>query len=313
MTDSDVPSHKTISADTEVQTADRIVPLRHPLRTTVSVVFTLLALIVLYSVCTNPRFQWDVVAEYFLSPQVLKGLGNTLLLTLLSMIGAIVLGVVLAIMRVSRSRVLRWFSAAYIWLFRGTPLLVQLIIFFNISALYPEIALSVPGLGTLLGPININVIMTPFIVAVLALATNEAAYMAEIVRGGLVSVSPGQAEAAKALGMSPVTVFFRVVLPQAMRFIVPPTGNQVISMLKSTSLVSVIAYTDLLYSVQAIYARTFETIPLLLVASLQYLLVTTVLMIIQHFIEQHYGAGNRRQSFRSRTRQGAPDQARQEK
>lgn len=244
-----------------------------------------------YSFTTNPRFEWSVVGEYFFSVRVLHGLLLTLELTVISMAIGVVLGVLLAVMRLSHNPLVSGASWFYIWLFRGTPVLVQILFWFNITALYPNI-----GIGS--WSFDANNLITPFIAAILALGLNEGAYMAEIVRAGILSVDEGQSEAGAALGMSRLQVMRRVVLPQAMRVIVPPTGNEAISMLKTTSLVSVIAVTDLLYSVQLIYAANYRTIPLLLVASIWYLMVTTLLSIGQYYIERHFG--------RSATRKAPP-------
>lgn len=258
-------------------------------RIVASVIVGLIALRVLWSVITNPNFRWDVVAQYFTFHNIMVGLWNTVQLTVLAMLLSLVLGLVAALMRMSQIAVLRWLSAAYLWVFRGTPLLVQIVLLFNISALYPTIGLNLGFVN--IGPIDVNSILTPFMVGVLALGVNEGAYMAEIIRSGLMAVPPGQREAARALGMKPGQLFTRIVLPQSMKYIIPPTGNQLISMLKSTSLVSVIAFPDLLYSVQSIYARTYQTIPLLMVASLWYLFITSLLMIVQHYIERYFSAG----------------------
>ncbi|OYV40505.1 MAG: ABC transporter permease, partial [Thiomonas sp. 20-64-5] len=239
-------------------------------------------LAMVYSFTTNPRFEWSVVGEYFFSMRVLHGLLLTLELTVISMLIGVALGVLLAVMRLSLNPLVSGASQFYIWLFRGTPVLVQILFWFNITALYPSI-----GIGS--WSFDANNLITPFIAAILALGLNEGAYMAEIVRAGILSVDEGQSEAGAALGMSRLQIMRRVVLPQAMRVIVPPTGNETISMLKTTSLVSVIAVSDLLYSVQLIYAVNYRTIPLLLVASIWYLLVTTVLSIGQFYIERHFG------------------------
>lgn len=247
----------------------------------------------LKSIVTNPRFEWHVVGEFFFSTSVLTGLWKTIELTVLSMALGIVLGLVLALMRISRNGVLNAAAGFYVWFFRGTPLLVQLILLYNISALYPVITLQVP-FGPELFSGNVNKIVTPYVAALAALALNEGAYMAEIIRGGLLSVDTGQNEAAKALGMRQGRLMRRIVLPQAMRFIIPPTGNQLLSLLKATSLVSVIALPELLYSVQVVYSRTFQTIPLLLVATIWYLLVTSLLMAVQWALERYYSKGSSR-------------------
>lgn len=245
----------------------------------------------LIDVATNPRFGWPVVGAYLFDPQVLQGMVLTLVLTVVSMTAGIILGVVLAIMRVSGNPVFAGVSGAYVWFFRGTPLLVQLIFWYNIAALYPVIAFGLPfgGPSIVLG--SANVLITPLGAALLGLSLNEAAYMAEIIRSGISSVDEGQLDAGKALGMTRAKLLRRVVLPQAMRVVIPPTGNQVISMLKGTSLVSVLAISDLLYAVQSIYSLNYEVIPLLLVACIWYLVLTTVLSIVQSRLEERYGRG----------------------
>lgn len=207
------------------------------------------------------------------------------------MTAGIALGTVLAVMRLSKNPILSTISRGYIWFFRGTPLLVQLIFWYNIAALYPVIAFGLPlgGPSVVLG--SANVLISPLAAALLGLALNEAAYMAEIIRGGIGSVDKGQYDAARALGMNGGQLMRRVILPQAMRVVLPPTGNQVISMLKGTSLVSVLAISDLLYSAQIIYATNYQTIPLLIVASLWYLLMTTILSFFQTKLERRYGRG----------------------
>jgi polar amino acid transport system permease protein len=259
----------------------KAIPARHPGRWIAAAAVFVLILAMAYSFTTNPRFEWSVVGEYFFSPRVLRGLWLTLELTVISMLIGVALGVLLAVMRLSLNPLVSGASRFYIWLFRGTPVLVQILFWFNITALYPNI-----GFGS--WSFDANNLITPFIAAILALGLNEGAYMAEIVRAGILSVDEGQSEAGAALGMSRLQIMRRVVLPQAMRVIVPPTGNETISMLKTTSLVSVIAVSDLLYSVQLIYAVNYRTIPLLLVASIWYLLVTTVLSIGQFYIERHF-------------------------
>jgi polar amino acid transport system permease protein len=206
----------------------------------------------------------------------------------------IVLGVVLATMRLSPNPLVKGASWIYVWLFRGTPVLVQLLFWNFISALYPRISLGIP-FGPSFIHANANVLITPFVAAILGLGLNEGAYMAEIVRAGILSVDEGQTEAAQALGMTRMQTLRRIVLPQAMRVIIPPTGNETISMLKTSSLVSVIAYQELLYSVQLIYAVNYRQIPLLIVASLWYLIVTSVLSVGQYYLERHFGRGATRE------------------
>lgn len=253
-------------------------------------VLVLLLALLLRSVATNENFQWDVVFHYFTSRSILLGLLRTLELTALTMLIAIPLGTLLAVMRVSMNPVLSAVSAAYVWLFRGTPLLVQLIFWFNLSALYPRLAIGIPGGPTLISG-SANALITPFVAALLGLGLHGAAYMAEVVRGGLLGVDRIQVRAARALGMTRRTTFLRIVWPQALRLIIPPMGNRTISELKDTALVSVIAMPDLLYSAEIIYSRTFETIPLLIVASLWYLIVVSVLTVGQRLLERRLGRG----------------------
>ena len=246
------------------------------------------------SAVTNDRFGWNVVGDYFFSSRVLHGLVVTLELTVVSMAVGIVLGVLLAVMRLSPNPLISGSSWVYIWLFRGTPVLVQLLFWNFISALYPSIDLGIP-FGPSFIHADANHLITPFTAAVLGLGLNEGAYMSEIVRAGILSVDEGQTDAAHALGMTRLLTMRRIVLPQAMRVIIPPTGNETISMLKTSSLVSVIAYTELLYSVQLIYAANYRQIPLLIVASLWYLIVTSILSVGQYYLERRFGRGSARQ------------------
>jgi polar amino acid transport system permease protein len=267
------------------------VPLRRPGRWVAAAVVAVAAIWLAHSLVTNPGFQWGTVGEYMFSAEILKGVVMTVELTALTMLVGITLGVILAVMRLSANPLVSWASALYVWFFRGTPVLVQLIFWFNLASLYPVLKLGIPFGGPALAQGDANNLITPFLAALLGLGLNEGAYMAEIVRGGILGVDQGQNDAAKALGFTPLQTMRRVVLPQAMRMIVPPTGNQTIGMLKYTSLASVVAVAELLQSAQAIYNRTFETIPLLIVASLWYLILTTVLSVGQHYIERHYARG----------------------
>lgn len=296
-------------------TITKTVPLRRPGRWVAAVVVLVLAAMVLHTLIVNPRFEWKIVSNFFFSTAIIKGLLLTLLLTVTAMVIGVVLGTALALMRLSTNRVLTLCSGFYVWFFRGTPLMVQIIFFYNISALYPELSLGIPfGPDFVRG--NVNSLITPLVAAIASLGLNEAAFMCEIIKAGIVSVDKGQTEAAEVLGMAPARVVRRIVLPQAMRFIVPPTANQVIAMLKNTSIVSVIALPELLYSAQIIYTRDFTTIPLLIVASLWYLIVTSVLSLLQRRIEDHYARSDRSsRSFRvpkmlsaTWTRPGAGDQ-----
>lgn len=270
-----------------------VVPLRHRGRWFAAGVLLVIAIGLIISAITNPRFHWDAVGQYLFDDSIISGLYTTAWLTLASMAIGIVLGTVIALMRMSKNPVLFTIASTYLWLFRGTPLLVQLIFWFNLSALYPQITLGFP-FGPSLGAFDANKVITVYAAALLGLGLNEGAYMSEIVRSGLSAVPNGQREAAEALGMSSFRVMFRVILPQAMRIIIPPTGNQLIGMLKTTSLVSVIAMQDLLYSAQLIYTNNFQTIPLLIVASLWYLVLTTVLSVLQHYLEKYFARSEQR-------------------
>ncbi|MGO8045455.1 amino acid ABC transporter permease [Rhizobium johnstonii] len=257
------------------------------------VVVLLIAANFLWIVAHNENFGWPVVEAYFFDPTVISGLYVSLGLTVVAMAIGIVLGLGLAIARLSNDRLARSLASLFIWFFRGTPLLVQLIFWYNLSTLFPELSIAIP-FGPTLASWETNSVITPMTAAIVGLALNEAAYMAEIIRGGLLSVDRGQFETAEAFGMTKARALWRIIIPQAMRSIVPPTGNQLISMIKATSLVSVIAMADLLYSVQSIYNRTFEIVPMLLVAVLWYLFITSILNLGQSYIEAYYGRSERR-------------------
>jgi polar amino acid transport system permease protein len=268
-----------------------VVPLRHPIRRIAAILLLVLAAVAAWNVATNHRFGWDVVASYVFAPEILRGTLLTVVLTVISMIAGIALGTVLAVMRISENAIVSRVSRGFIWFFRGTPLLVQLIFWYNIAALYPTVSIGIPfgGPDFVIG--SANSLITPLGAALLGLSLNEAAYMAEIIRGGIGSVDKGQYDAAHALGMNNIQLMRRIVLPQAMRVVLPPTGNEVISMLKATSLVSVLAISDLLYSAQIIYSLNYRTIPLLIVASFWYLSMTSILSYFQNRLENHYGRG----------------------
>ncbi|CAM5388551.1 Histidine/lysine/arginine/ornithine transport system permease protein HisM OS=Streptomyces tendae OX=1932 GN=F3L20_05800 PE=3 SV=1 [Streptomyces tendae] len=261
----------------------RIVPHRRPGQWTAAAVVLVLLALAVNSVLRNDAFQWGVVADWFTSDSVLRGLWLTLWLTAVVMVLGFALGTLLAAFRLSANPVLRAVSWGYVWLFRSIPILVQLLLWFNIGALYPQVL----GVKTvdLLGPVT---------VAVIGLTLHEAAYAAEVVRGGILSVDRGQVEAAQALGLSRWRRWRRIVLPQAMRAIVPPAGNMLIGTLKGTSIVSVIAVQDLLYSVQLVYHRTYQVIPLLMVATVWYTVITSLLGIGQYYVEKHYARGTER-------------------
>jgi len=257
-------------------------PLGRGKRLIAGAMVCLLGLALLAHIVTNPNLHWDTVGAYLFDRSVLDGVVMTLELTILSMVVGIALGILLAVMILSRFAVTSALASFYIWLFRGTPLLVQLIFWFNIALLFPTI-----GIGP--WEVSVNAVVTPLVAALLGLGLNEAAYMAEIIRAGIRSVDHGQTEAALSVGLKPTQAMRRVILPQAMTVIIPPTGNQAIGMLKNTSLVSVIAAQELLTKVQNIYARNFRVIDLLVVACCWYLAMTTVATWLQSRLERRLG------------------------
>ena len=269
------------------------IPLRHPWRWVAAVVIIILVALFLWGAATNPAYRWSVFREYLFNERVLTvGLLNTLQLTVYSMVLAIVLGVILAVMRLSSNPIFKAVSWVYLWIFRGTPIYVQLVFWGLIPTIYQNIRLGVP-FGPTFFQLNLQMLSIPFLLAILGLALNEAAYMAEIIRAGISSVPEGQLEASTALGMSWGMAMRRTVLPQAMRVIIPPTGNEVISMLKTTSLVTAVPFTLDLYGITSreIAARTFEPVPLLLVAAFWYLVITSILMVGQYYLERHFARG----------------------
>lgn len=269
-----------------------IVRLRHPWRWVAVVVITLYAAEGISFAVTSDALRWDLVGGYLFEESILRGLWMTVKLTVVAMLVGLVLGTLLAVMRLSDNPVLRGVAGGYVWLFRGTPILVQLLFWFFLGTVLPQISLGIP-FGPDLVSGETSEVITPFMAAILGLGLNEAAYMAEIVRAGIGSVDKGQTEAAEALGMSPVTTYRRVILPQAARLIVPPTANQTISMLKLTSLVLVIGLAELTTTAQLIYGRNFQQIPLLVVASIWYLTLTTILTLVQGRLEHRLGRSDR--------------------
>jgi polar amino acid transport system permease protein len=269
---------------TAQSSADQVVPLRHPGTWLATVVVLFVVSLALYSVATNPAFQWSVVAHYMVDEQVLAGLLRTLELTVAAMAIGLVLGTILALLRLSRNPLLSTVGWIYIWFFRSVPTLVQLIFWYNFGALYSTISLGIP-FGPTLFSANTNTMITPLFAALAGLGLSQSAYTAEVMRAGILSVPNGQTRAALALGMRRMMIFRRIILPQAMKVVIPPVGNEVISMVKNTSLGSVIALAELLYTTQLIYSRTYQTIPLLIVASLWYLIIVSILSLGQHFLE----------------------------
>ena len=292
------PAERTAPSRTDHPETLKAVPLRHTGRWVSGAVLLVLGVMMVHSLAFSTverngkrerRFQWDVVGQFLFSGRILRGLEVTLELTALAMAIGIVLGVILAVMRLSPNPVLTTASWLYIWFFRGTPVLVQLLFWYNIAYIFPQFTLGVP-FGPSFVTIDLNSIPV-FLIAGIGLGLNEGAYMAEIVRAGIISVDEGQVEAAQSVGMRRLQTLRLVVLPQAMRLIIPPTGNEIISMLKTSSLAYVIGLTELLGAAVLIYSANYETIPLLMVASIWYLAVTSVLTVGQYFIERRYSRG----------------------
>lgn len=267
------------------------VPMRHPWRWVAAGVVVLLVLTILESLWTNPNLDRSVIGEYLFAGVTLRGVVVTLYLTAAAMLIGIVGGTLIAVMRLSENPVLSTVATGYVWVFRGTPVLVQIIFWGYLGALYPELGIGIPFTEVVFASTETSAVIGGTLAAVLALGLNEVAYASEIVRAGILSVDEGQTEAARALGMSSSLTTRRVVLPQAMRVIIPPMGNETITMLKTTALVSVISGADLLTNLQDVYAQTFEVIPLLVVASIWYLAITSVLSLGQAALERHYGRG----------------------
>ncbi|MGH8890927.1 MAG: amino acid ABC transporter permease [Acidothermaceae bacterium] len=271
----------------------RAVPVRHPGRWIAVVVIAVLVAMFVNMLVTNKHLDWPTVGHYLFSPVIFRGIRMTIELTVLSMAIGIVLGTIAAVMRLSPNPVVSGVAWVYVWFFRGTPLLVQIVFWFAFANFIPRVSFGVP-FGPSFWSKDSNSLITLFVSALLALSLNEGAYMSEIVRAGILSVDEGQSEAASALGMTRSQLMQRVVLPQAMRVIVPPTGNEINSMLKNTALVSTIGLAELLRSAQTIYNANYKTIPLLIVAVLWYLLMTSILQVGQFYIERHFGRGSSR-------------------
>lgn len=274
--------------------AIKAVPVRHPWRWVSGAIVLLIAVDAIYTLLTAPYMRWHFVSDYLFQRLILEGCLLTLELTVIAMAIGIVLGVILAVMRLSPNPVTSSVSWVYIWFFRGTPLLVQIFFWFNLAIVLPHIGVGIPG--TQLGiRASTNELITPLMAAILGLGFNEAAYMAEIVRAGIISVEHGQTEAAQALGMNRLQVMRRIVLPQAMRVIIPPTGNETISMLKTTSLAFVATVPELFTRAQQIASFNFAVVELLIVASLWYLLMTSILTVGQYYLERYFARGTQRE------------------
>ena len=275
--------------------AIKAVPVPHPGRLVAAVLVVAIGAEVVYTIVTAPGLQWDVVGHYLFQGLIRGGIFVTLELTVIAMVIGIVLGAVLAVMRISPNPVVSWVSWLYIWFFRGTPVLVQIFFWYNLNAVLPHISLGIPGTPLFWRGPGTNSLITPFMAAILGLGLNEAAYMAEIVRAGIISVEHGQTEAAQALGMTRLLVMRRIVLPQAMRVIIPPTGNETISMLKTSSLAFVATVPELFTRQEQISNANFAVIELAIVASVWYLLMTSILTVGQYYVERYFARGAQRE------------------
>ncbi|WP_276523000.1 amino acid ABC transporter permease/ATP-binding protein [Burkholderia multivorans] len=285
------PLPSSAPRDTGAGARVRIVPARHRSSLAGTVLAVALIALALHSILTNPRWGWPVFAEWFLSPPVLSGLARTLVLTLLGAVFGFALGALVAFARLSRSRLLSASAWAFVWLFRSIPLIVLLLILNNLGYLYEHVRLGVPFTDIVWFDAPTTDLISPFAAAVLGLTLNHAAFSAEVIRGGLLSVDQGQLEAAAALGLPHGRQTARIVLPQAMRAILPTAFNDLIVLAKGTSMVYVLAMPELFYTVQVIYRRNLEVIPLLMVATVWYLIILTVLSAIQVQVERHYARG----------------------
>ncbi|MEE4590785.1 amino acid ABC transporter permease [Streptomyces sp. DSM 41524] len=261
---------------------------RRPGLLVANAIVLVLAAMAVTTIFTNPRFEWETVGKYFFEIRVMKGIGVSMGMTAVTMVLSLACGTVVALMRMGDSRLMSTVAAAFIWVFRSIPMLVQLLFWYNLAALFPTLSLGIPW-GPRFVTFDSNSVIGPLTAAIIGLTLHETAYIAELIRSGLLAVPDGQRQAASALGLTPTQIFFRITLPQALRVIVPPMGNELISLLKATSLVSVITLADLLYSVQLIYAKNFQTVPLLIVAAIWYMIITGAITLLQQRLERRLG------------------------
>ncbi|MCI1901104.1 MAG: amino acid ABC transporter permease [Enterobacter sp.] len=272
----------------------KVIPARYPWRIVGAIVALFVLAVVVQSVAFNPRWEWRVFARWFFDPVILEGVGQTLLLTLIATVLSVMIGGLLALARLSSSWLLSGLAFGYIWLFRSLPLIVVLIILYNFSYLYDTLSLGVPFTGITWGSFETINVLGQFSTAVVGLTLVQSAYTAEIIRGGFLGVDHGQYEAAAALGLPASRRTLRIILPQALRTILPSGFNEIISLAKGTAMVYVLAMPELFYTIQMIYNRTQEVIPLLMVGAVWYLVITTVLSAIQHVVERGLARSERR-------------------
>ena len=268
----------------------RVVPARHPGRWVATAVVGVLLAMVLNSLVTNPRWEWDVVAAYLTEESIVRGVWTTVQLTLITAVLGFALGTVLALMRLSRSPLLQAVSWGYTWVFRSVPLILQLLLWYNLAYLYQSLDFGIP-FGPSFASVETLSLIDKFGAAILGLGLHQAAYSAEIVRAGILSVDQGQLEAAASLGIPKRRQITRIVLPQAMRAIVPTAVNEVIGLFTGTSIVYVLALGELFYTVSVIYGRTQRVLPMLIVAAVWYVVLTTVVTVVQYYVERYYARG----------------------
>ena len=267
-------------------------PLRRPGRWVSAVILLILLGAFAQAIALNENIDFPTIGEYLFHSRILSGVQLTIMVTIVSMLSAAILAVILAAMRMSGNPVLVVFSAVYVWAFRGTPLLVQIVIWGYFGLIFEKITIGIPFTDIVFYSIDTNTLLTALVAGIIALTLNEAAYSAEIVRSGMLSVDEGQREAAASLGMSPSYCFTRILLPQAMRVIIPPMGNQLISMIKNTSLLSLIAVMELYTQATQISAQNLRQVELLIVVSIWYLALVTILSVPQYYLERHFGRGS---------------------
>jgi polar amino acid transport system permease protein len=303
--------------------AIKAVPVRHPWRWVAMAVLAVLIAMFVHLLVTNKAFQWNFMVDNMFRPPIINGVRTTILLTIFAMLIGVVLGVIIAVLRLSPNPIMSKVAWVYTWFFRAIPRLVLCVLFGNLGILWPRLGLGVPfdqQIGKLFGvddlsmkifSVDARTFIAGFTAGLLALALSEAAYMAEIVRAGIQSVDPGQTEASEALGLTRGQTLRRIVLPQALRVIVPPTGNEAIAMLKDTSLVSAVPVTnELFYQLRAVGSRTFQVFPMLVAACLWYLFLVSILMVGQYYLERYVSRGYTGRGARKPKRPiGAPDQA----
>ncbi len=280
----------------------KVIPARYPLRTLGAFVALFVLAVVVQSVAFNPRWEWSVFARWFFDPAILYGVGQTLLLTLLGTVLSVIIGGLLALARLSSSWLLSSLAWGYIWLFRSLPLIVVLIILYNFSYLYDTLTIGIPFTAISWGKFETINVLGQFSTAVVGLTLVQSAYTAEIIRGGFLGVDHGQYEAAAALGLPAWRRTLRIILPQALRTILPSGFNEIISLAKGTAMVYVLAMPELFYTIQMIYNRTQEVIPLLMVGAVWYLAITSVLSIIQHLVERALARSERRSAINTAPR-----------